>query len=98
VGRRGGLVGQIGAQRVADRAVGLAAVLPVGDDLARGGAVRLAAVAAFVAPGHVHRAAVGHVAARHLPLRALVRVQLEHELLLDELALLLLEDSAWSRG
>jgi hypothetical protein len=35
---------------------------------------------------------------RHLPLGALVRVQLEHELLLDELAHFLLEDSAWSRG
>jgi hypothetical protein len=30
----------------------------VGDDLARA----VAAVAAFVAPGHVHRAAVGHAA------------------------------------
>jgi len=43
-----------------------------------------------------HRAAVGHLAARTLPLRALVRVQQEHELLLDELALLLLVDGAWS--
>lgn len=96
--------GRVGVQRVADRAVGLVAVLPVGDDLARGGAVELAAVEALGAPGHVHQdvvhraavghAAVGHFAARNLPLRALVRVQQEHELLLDELALLLLVDSA----
>ncbi len=92
----------VGAQRVADGAVGLVAVLPVGDDLARGGAVGLAAIPSLVALGHVgehvaHGAAVRHIALSVRALRALVRVQQEHELLLDQLPLLLLVHCAYVR-